>query len=59
MELTKTQCELLGFMINGSIMAAQHSGIPIERSVARDIDSIKNKLELERIEAIKREGKNN
>ena len=44
MTLNRKQCDLLLDIINGSIIMAKYSGIPIDNKSSRDIDDIKQKL---------------
>lgn len=55
MILTSKQSDLLIKMFNGSISMAMQSGIPIGQEFYEDIDIIRNKLEKEYNNAIKRE----
>ena len=55
MTLTKTQCELLLNMVNGSLTMLYHSGIPIATDTGKDIEIIKAEITKELMEAAKRE----
>lgn len=55
MILTSKQTYLLIKMFNGSISMAIQSGVPIGQEFYEDIDIIRNKLEEEYNDAIKRE----
>ena len=55
MILTRKQSDLLMKMFNGSISMASQSGIPIGQEFYEDIDTIREKLEKEYSDAIKRE----
>ena len=55
MILTRKQSDLLMKMFNGSISMAIQSGIPLGQEFYEDIDAIREKLEKEYSDAIKRE----
>ena len=55
MILTRKQSDLLMKMFNGSISMAIQSEIPIGQEFYEDIDTIREKLEKEYSDAIKRE----
>lgn len=59
MTLTKNQCELLIGMFKASVTNAMNSGIPIGKEYYKDIDEVRDKLNAEMQEAIKRENGGN
>lgn len=53
MILTRVECELLYDMINASLLMSKNSGIPVNKDYYEIIDTLKEKLRQEQIDAYK------